>query len=326
MDMQLTRRFHFMLLLGLFLFGVACHASETQAQVPEDSVIADTLDWHRYYPLEVGNIWEYQVYEVESLMRREILGDTLAAGRTYFIMEETWQGGTILPRQIFFVRYDTIGTVVSLRGIEADTTTYPRAFPVEPVIDAEFLEYFDLRTAFGDTLYIDTERFGAYWVGGGYEQSLQVSSTTVQVAGLKCLYLPDWYDCYATDIGYTGGGGGPFFYLRYAKIGGREYGTSLATALDPDPVNRESFIIESVYPSPFKGETRVVYELAHSQRATVVIFNGLGQKMREDQMGVQPAGRHEYLLRAKGLAAGLYFVEIMTEQDGKDVQPVLVVR
>ena len=329
MDTQLTQQFHFMLLTCLLLCGIGLYAPETHAQAPADSVIADTLDWRRYYPLEVGNVWEYQVYEVTSLMRREILADTLAAGHTYFIMEETWQGGTILPRQTFFVRYDTASTVVSLRDLEADTTAYPRSLPFQPV-GADFLEslleYFDLRTAFGDTLFFDAEHFGYYWVGGGYEESLRISGTSVQVAGLKCLHIPWTYGCYATDIGYTEGGSGPYFQLIYAKIGNREYGASQVTSIGSDPVVREHFVIESIYPNPFKDEARLVYELARSQPVTVEIFNVLGQKIREERMGVQLAGRHQYVLSAKGLAAGIYFVHMMTEMEGEVVRPVTVLK
>ncbi len=45
---------------------------------------ADTLDWKRYYPLAVGNLWEYHEAEIRADQSRfTLVSDTVVGGRTY---------------------------------------------------------------------------------------------------------------------------------------------------------------------------------------------------------------------------------------------------
>ena len=55
------------IILPLLLAGAA-HGQDTP-------VVDDTLDWQRYYPLEVGNFWEYGGL---NQFTSTIVGDTLA--------------------------------------------------------------------------------------------------------------------------------------------------------------------------------------------------------------------------------------------------------
>ena len=193
--------------------------------------IPDTLNWHRYYPLTVGNVWEYQVVEGEPLLRRVIIGDTVVLGREYFLMDETAYdydylgGGTELEvffRDTFYVRYDTLGTVVALKDVNSDTSSVPRSELSYAAPDV----YFDLRSAFGDSVRYGERAEDFYLVGGGYDRLVETGFGGAYVAAHKVFQDPLWMESYATELGFLGGGNlwGP--RITFAKISGAEYGVS----------------------------------------------------------------------------------------------------
>lgn len=291
-------------------------------QANPGSVVADTLDWKLYFPLQVGNVWEYVVTEPTSELRREIIGDTLASGHRYFLMSETWQGATILPVDTIFVRYDKAGVVVIVEAIEEDTAAVPRRFPIGEGDNDNFLEYFDLRASFGDTLFFDAQEQEPYWVSGGFEEGVRINGDSVEVAALKCLHRLWWFECYGTDIGFVKGGSLLFYRLVYARIGGREYGASLFTAVEPEVDLSRQFLIKAVYPNPFTDEATVVYEVAGSERVTIELFDLLGRKLRSEVLPYQWTGRQQYLLKAGDLASGMYIIRAIS---GKREQSVRLI-
>ncbi|MFQ5572567.1 MAG: T9SS type A sorting domain-containing protein [Rhodothermales bacterium] len=252
-------------------------------------VVVDTLDWHRYYPLEIGNTWEYG--GLNSYVST-IVGDTLANGHRYFIRRDsTLAVGTLGPFiHTFYVRYDTAGTVVTLPSLEADTVEVPVPFRNRRIDSPDFLAHFDMRTAFGDTLY-----YGApdtlYSVEGGYNETRQIGHELVEVDALKCFreqgFSAGWIECYATDIGFVGGGNLFGSELNYAKVGGIEYGR-LPTPVEAAAQVPERFSIETIYPNPFKGRATVAYRLPKPSSITVEVFNVLGQRIWRERSGSVP--------------------------------------
>ncbi len=287
-------------------------------------VVIDTLDWQRYYPLEIGNTWEYG--GLNSYVST-IVGDTLANGHRYFIQRDSILAvGTLGPFiHTFYVRYDTAGTVVTLPSLEADTVEVPVPFH-NIYIDVDFLMYFDMRTAFGDTLY-----YGApdtlYHVQGGYNESRQIGYELVEVDALKCFreqgFTAGWIECYAADIGFVGGGNLFGSELNYAKVGGIEYGR-LPTPVEAAAEVPAQFSIETIYPNPFKGRATVAYRLPKPSSITVEVFNVLGQRIWRERSSVQAAGVGRYPLQSRAWSAGLYFVRLTTESGAQSVRSVVI--
>jgi len=57
--------------------------------------IPDTLDWRRYFPLQVGNEWHYVYIWTNTLMMRTqwyIIGDTLLDNEHYFVFRVRRKG------------------------------------------------------------------------------------------------------------------------------------------------------------------------------------------------------------------------------------------
>ena len=86
----------------------------------------DTLDWHRYYPLEVGNIWEYEEAEDPfDYTRYHIVSDTTVGERRYYRRNIFYQNIPVFGDTVYtgydYVRYDTPGVVVAVPSPDADT-------------------------------------------------------------------------------------------------------------------------------------------------------------------------------------------------------------
>lgn len=303
----------YIILLPLLLASTA-HGQDTP-------VVNDTLDWQRYYPLEVGNTWEYGGLD---RFTSTIVGDTLTNGHRYFIRRDSIPAvGTLGPFiNTFYLRYDTTGTVLTLPSLEADTVevTLPVYFNEEG-----FQTYLDLQAAFGDTLYYgppDT----LYYVSGGYNEALRIGYASVEADALKCFRLVGTIlndRCYATDIGYVWGGNLFGSQLEYARVNGVTYG-NLKTSVEGGAVVPEHFSIEAIYPNPFKGRATVTYRLPKPSSIIVEVFNMLGQRIWWEATSVQASGVVRYELQSREWSAGLYFVRLTTGGGEQSVRSVVV--
>ncbi len=296
----------FVLLFTLFLAG--------SAWGQPTSVVPDTLDWKRYYPLAVGNMWEYHGIGNEV---RVIVGDTLVDDRHYFIRRDsTLAVGTVGPFvHTFYLRYDTSGTVVTIRDLAADTLQLPHSFLSD---QADFLMHFDLQAAFGDTL-LTTLPEAFMYTTGSYDAVVEVGFEQVPVAAEKCFFtagtqFPTGGACFAADLGVLWSGNIGASLLGYARINGQEYGERRYSS----PTNTEIYqptdlATLAVYPNPVHDTGTLAYTLPTPQHVWIELHNILGQAVHTENRGLQPSGLHRYALPISGLAAGIYVVRLRTE-------------
>ncbi len=130
--------------LGAVLLGTLALAS-----IGSHAQTTDTLDWKRYYPLDIGNVWEYHDAEARDVqIRYALVADTVANGQTY-VRRQIDQAvigyfdmvlSTMRSTGFDYVRYDE-GGVIAVASVEADTVAF------DPCSDDGFER--DLRPAFG---------------------------------------------------------------------------------------------------------------------------------------------------------------------------------
>ena len=87
----------------------------------------DTLDWHRYYPLEVGNIWEYEEAEDPfDYTRYHIVSDTTVGEHRYSRRNIFYQTipvfGAPVSTSDAYVRYDPAGGAAAVPSRPAGTS------------------------------------------------------------------------------------------------------------------------------------------------------------------------------------------------------------
>ncbi|MDP3684907.1 MAG: T9SS type A sorting domain-containing protein, partial [Ignavibacteria bacterium] len=80
----------------------------------------------------------------------------------------------------------------------------------------------------------------------------------------------------------------------------------------------EEFKLLQNYPNPFNPSTSIKYALPFESYVKLVVYNTVGEKVRELVSSVQNSGYHEVIFKADDLPSGIYFYSIgATSVSGK---------
>ena len=276
-----------------------------------------TAPW-RYFPLAVGNAWEYYNYFTGERLRVDVYGTETYNGRTYF--------------STVSVRYDGDGAARGGdppgRALRYDTTAAAVWFYVHETGGER--SYFEascpLDAPFGGQVncYLDE---GPWAVGGGYDGLLAfgeplpgTGEDTVRTAVKTYAYTDPgiFYDLrYAADLGLV-------YYddeyvrkgLYYARVDGVEYGVSVlppftvdAEAGTPEPTARLAL---EVYPNPVRERLTLAFNTEASTPNVVEVVDVLGRVvLRRTEAGLG-VGAHTLPLDVSALAGGVYFARVQT--------------
>jgi hypothetical protein len=82
------------------------------------------------------------------------------------------------------------------------------------------------------------------------------------------------------------------------------------TAIAQGPQVPLSFTLMQNYPNPFNPATKIAYSLPRQLKATLKVFNVLGQEVATLVNEVQTAGQHTVNFNANGLASGVYIYRL----------------
>lgn len=97
-----------------------------------------------------------------------------------------------------------------------------------------------------------------------------------------------------------------------ALINGISYGTLTGISDTPNrPLPIQSRVVS--YPDPFNASTTLRFNLDRPVSTTIRIYNILGHKVFEDNLGRIPSGPHNYVIHANNLPSGVYFYRVETE-------------
>lgn len=86
-------------------------------------------------------------------------------------------------------------------------------------------------------------------------------------------------------------------------------GTAIADAELPASVK-----LHPVYPNPFNPQAVVSYELQTASNVRLTLLDATGRELSVLESAMRPAGRHELMLDAAGMAGGVYFVRLETDR------------
>ena len=261
--------------------------------VPAHAQTPDTTSAWRYYPLQIGNVWEYRGSGLQpGDFRVSISADTVIDGRHYFLEAHTsYHEGELGPASHYPVRFDTTTANVLARWEDGGESVW------------QISRFCPLDAPFG---MIGCD--GPVEVEGGYDEVFELHFGQM----LTGVTMKSFYDSYfVADIGWMGADlvvepGGT--RLSYARIDGVEYGEPFPVATEETPP--ESVLALAVYPNPSRGETTVRFALDAPQRVTLAVFDVLGRRVLTDDLGAQPSGEGTRGLDAASLPAGLYVVRL----------------
>lgn len=256
-----------------------------------------TAPW-RYYPLEIGNVWEYGAAG-GYLDRTRVVADTVALGNRYFVLEHE---SSPAPGDVFVpppVRFDTASA--TLRELTSASTE------VASTPDCPF------DAAFGVT--VTCEVSGEVRVEGTYDGVLVLGGAeagtgedTVRTAVKAFENRNGFSGGYAADIGpIYSGGEGTSRALRYARIGGVEYG-SPRFPTTPEPADPEAATFDlRIWPNPARETITVALTVGKTTDVRAVVYDRLGREVAVLYDG-PASGPLTLRLDAVPLPAGVYAV------------------
>ncbi len=261
-----------------------------------DPVPDTTAPW-RYYPLAIGNVWEYE-YNGGLIKRETITGDTTALDQRYFIVRvqgfyegegplESGGGRTAL-------RYDTTtATVLALGDVSNE---YPVSYP----LDAPFGE------SEGGLVFVSGQADGVLVFGG---EAPGTGTDTVRTS-VKFYYTRTGFDTrYAADVGLalTEGEGG-YQALTYYKVGGEEHGVSRFPTASEGAPDSPTVSVQA-WPNPASRSVTVAVALAAPERVRVTVVDALGREVARVHDGPAADGAR-FSVETARLAPGAYRVRL----------------
>jgi hypothetical protein len=72
----------------------------------------------------------------------------------------------------------------------------------------------------------------------------------------------------------------------------------------------EAFVLSNSYPNPGKGQITFSYQLPKAGRATLEIYNMLGQTVQKFDLGFKSAGTHNLNWNTSQQSQGVYFYRL----------------
>ena len=262
-----------------------------------------TAPW-RYYPLAVGNVWEYEGEEaplrVNPLEQVAVVKDTVASGRRYFVLQNTYtERGDTVNVSRYLVRFDTASATVRALNEFAPPTEWVYTCP----LDAPFG---------GKVSDEDCDGRSAGVVGGydgillfeGEHPGIRTDTVRTAMKEYRSLYA----DRYAADIGLVSlVGDGYSQELIYYRVNGEERGvTRFPTPSGPTPPANGAAL--TVGPNPTGGAATVRLDLPAPADVRVAVYDVLGRRVATLASGALGAGAHALPFDAAPLAPGVYVV------------------
>lgn len=153
--------------------------------------------------------------------------------------------------------------------------------------------------------------------GGPYTESGQTITESFQLDDLSC------YQFFFYDAGGDGLAAPGFFALYYGSSnyiiqGIGDFGSQKATDFSTDDdtgieeINAETDV--KVYPNPFSNYTNLAITSSELSHIQVNMFNILGELVYQSDEGMQAAGEQMIKISADGLQNGVYFVQIIVNE------------
>ena len=288
---------------GALALGQELPANAGAVLAGEVGAKPDTTAPWRYYPLAVGNVWEY---EGDILYRVSIPRDTTMNGRTYYATETAFadESGLLSSPVTRFIRYDSTAHVT-----KELFRTGPGGEFVEGAgqLSCPFDAPFDM--------VISIDGTGKCEVSGGYDVEVVFEreepgtvADTVRTSVKQFRQFPAFTTRFAAGIGLVyAEGESNSQTLQYYRVDGVERGVSRFSTLNaPTPPLAGASL--TIGPNPTGGAATVRLSLPAPADVRVAVYDVLGRRVATLASGALGAGAHALPFDAAPLAPGVYVV------------------
>ena len=76
------------------------------------------------------------------------------------------------------------------------------------------------------------------------------------------------------------------------------------------------------YPNPFRKQTQITYALPSSMEVKVELYDVLGKKLKNLEVGKQSKGEHNIIFEGDDRSDGVYFVKLTFGEETKTLKLV----
>lgn len=300
-------------ILLLLLTAPAIHA-QTQEEIDEAL---------KFYPLEVGNYWEYKVVNQPSIMPPEIyyysievVSDTLLANDTEY---QKLRYVTENPFQIHYFEFNVhtneagFRTAYTLERVDEETANVYRLKPTaadafnEILIDSLLADVFETTNAVRFDYGDETTRI--------VDESFTLVNTTfpVRVYDIPSFILIKYSLAENFGIVEINSGEGStnsttLVYFRDHE--GNEYGEAVHVNTPVNPEIPQSAALHANYPNPFNPSTTIPFELSEASQVRMEVYDMLGRRVALLVNETLQAGRHTAVFDAGSLPSGMYITRM----------------
>ncbi len=290
----------------LFIFTILC---------PKFAVPQSDSTLFEYYPLQIGNRWEYENKFEDfqndtttfSYFTVEVIGDTMMLNqKRYQILLKKSLPDTI-AQEYFYERIDS--TSLNIYRYDIDDDLHDR--------EEFFIDSLRLIITGGEFMGVSRYHnipFTLISYRGSSEDTVLNHPTTLQNFHANDIVLVFGFEYwFAKGLGLFQGLLRETLWrnpitLIYAEINGQSFGNPVSVR--QPTVENIDFRLYQNFPNPFNPSTTIQYELSVSADVQLSLYNFLGQKVKTIFEGFQTAGLHRIEFQARDLSSGVYIYEI----------------
>ena len=80
----------------------------------------------------------------------------------------------------------------------------------------------------------------------------------------------------------------------------------------------------NVFPNPFNPSTTITYQLSERDNIQISIYNVTGQRVKQEDVGMQPQGAHTFVWDASDYSAGVYIGSVKSGKQEKRIKMLLL--
>jgi hypothetical protein len=278
------------------------------------TLFAQVSDLYRFFPSDVGNVWEYTSYKSSNLVRYEIVKDSILTDENRLIYHHLNADPSFKIGTAYDIYYDPF---------------YLNWF------------YYKLDADSGDTWMVQPEDSSKNRIEARMEDKyvaqLYGKLRTVEVIGYYMLNRGDtlindaawfWYaDYLASDIGlfyvFEGEGGGPQRLLSGCIINGDTIGVITGLEVEYAIYLPDNNILYQNYPNPFNPATQINYTINKASHVKIIIYDILGREIETVINNFQTTGSHVVKFNAKNLTSGVYICNMLTDYGTQSIKMIL---
>ncbi|HLD06362.1 MAG TPA: T9SS type A sorting domain-containing protein [Candidatus Nanoarchaeia archaeon] len=334
--------------IGGFAGAPPAQAQSVQARPSRISRDLEAPDSNDFFPLRVGNSYEYHGLEVTHTSTR--LGnsghsttiDSLPAVIAYRILSLSRNDSS----QLYTVLVETQGNAVSIQHVDIAGAPTKDDTSITAVSRTDTMHYLDrgnevFRIQGKDTLFMGRHTYSNDDFFTWDEHGLQGGSVTRDIMQA----MDDIFDAvtHTSYSGFTASPQGKTTQARHLLNGIGLFVDSTFVDISPGPQTGYStelrylelfrfsqphpdslvtgiglyeaardFALHQNYPNPFNPRTTITYQLPRESLVALKIFNLIGQEVMTLVNGRQMPGTHQAGFDAGNLPSGVYFYRLQT--------------